>query len=109
MKIFIFLGLKSFVLFFLFTLIFSCQKEPRYSIADFALDSTLPALMIDRSGSGDYHMHNMELYYPSGQDSDHVYWFTDLQWDTDGSGTNAFCFVLEDIIKQDESDGLQKL
>lgn len=34
MKIFIFLGLKSFVLFFLFTLMLSCQKEPRYSIAD---------------------------------------------------------------------------
>lgn len=78
----------------------------RLQTADFASDSTLSALMIDRSGSGDYPLHDMELYYPSGQDSGHVYWFTDLQWDTDGSGTDAFCFVLVDITKQDESDGL---
>lgn len=60
----------------------------------FTADSVQPALVIDRSGSGSYDISDIEFFYPDRIDSNHVYWFSELNWDPDGNGTDAFCFAV---------------
>lgn len=53
----------------------------------------LPTLWIDRSGTGEYALGDVELYYPTPTDSNTIWNFNRIHWDTDGNGTDAFCLV----------------
>ena len=55
------------------------------------------ALLIDRSGTGAYPLEVVEMIYPDAIDTAGNLMFLDLHWDTDGSGTDAFCFVMHSI------------
>lgn len=55
----------------------------------------ISAMLLDRSGTGDYPLGATEMIYPSAIDADGSLLFTDLHWDADGSGTDAFCFIVE--------------
>ena len=57
------------------------------------------ALLVDRSGSGEYRYSNLEIFTPSGIDTaSKTLTFSDIHWDTDGSGCDRFCFAALDIL-----------
>ena len=57
------------------------------------------ALLVDRSGSGEYRYSDLELFTPAEIDTaDKTLTFSDIHWDTDGSGCDRFCFAALDII-----------
>ena len=52
------------------------------------------ALLIDHSGSGEYHYSDLEIFNPSEIDTTgKTLTFSDIYWDTDGSGCDRFCFA----------------
>lgn len=50
-------------------------------------------LLVDRSGTGEYLPHATEFYAAEYADSNDIYYFTDIRWDTDRNGKDHFCFV----------------
>ena len=57
------------------------------------------ALLVDRSGSGEYRYSDLEIFAPSEIDTaDKTLTFSDIHWDTDGSGCDRFCFAALDIL-----------
>ena len=57
------------------------------------------ALLVDRSGSGEYRYSDLEIFTPSEIDTvSKTLTFSDIQWDTDGSGCDRFCFAALDIL-----------
>ena len=57
------------------------------------------ALLVDRSGSGEYRYSDLEIFAPSEIDTAaKTLTFSDIHWDTDGSGSDRFCFAALDII-----------
>lgn len=57
------------------------------------------ALLVDRSGSGEYRYSDLEIFTPAEIDTaDKTLTFSDIHWDTDGSGSDRFCFAALDII-----------
>lgn len=60
---------------------FNCELCP---------DSTNPILIIDRSGTGEFHLEDLDFAY-SNADSAGTFMFSDLHWDVDGNGRDAFC------------------
>lgn len=67
---------------------------------------TSPAIVIDRSGTGEYPQDQTEIIRPDGTDSTGNVFFHNLHWDTDGGGTDAFCIALD--LPSAESDGKSK-
>ncbi len=58
------------------------------------LDTTLIcALLIDRSGTGNYPISETEIYYPSTSDSSTIQ-YNNIVWDSDGNGHDVFCFTI---------------
>lgn len=55
-------------------------------------DSLAPILIIDRSGSGEYPLSDVEYVYPDIQNLCNSFVFSNLHWDIDGNGRDAFCF-----------------
>lgn len=56
-------------------------------------------LLVDRSGSGEYRYSDLEVFAPSGIDTaNKTLTFSDIYWDTDGSGCDRFCFAALDIL-----------
>ena len=54
----------------------------------------LYALLVDRSGSGEYRYSDLEIFSPSEIDTaSRTLTFSDIYWDTDGSGCDRFCFA----------------
>lgn len=60
-------------------------------------DNATPVIAIDRSGSGEYPLDQTELIYPDVTDSNGYVFFSNLHWDTDGNGTDAFCIIVDPI------------
>ena len=57
------------------------------------------ALLVDRSGSGEYRYSDLEIFTPSEIDTAaKTLTFSDIHWDTDGSGCDRFCFTALDIL-----------
>ena len=57
------------------------------------------ALLVDRSGSGEYRYSDLEIFTPSEIDTaSKTLTFSDIHWDTDGSGCDRFCFAALDIL-----------
>ena len=57
------------------------------------------ALLVDRSGSGEYRYSDLEIFTPAEIDTaNKTLTFSDIHWDTDGSGCDRFCFAALDII-----------
>ena len=57
------------------------------------------ALLVDRSGSGEYRYSDLEIFAPSEIDTaNKTLTFSDIHWDTDGSGRDRFCFAALDIL-----------
>jgi hypothetical protein len=57
------------------------------------------ALLVDRSGSGEYRYSDLEIFTPSEIDTaSKTLTFSDIHWDTDGSGCDRFCFAVLDIL-----------
>ncbi len=57
-------------------------------------EGTYPWLIIDRSGTGNFNSDDLDYYQMSSQISPEGYAFFDnIQWDTDGSGKDAFTFA----------------
>ena len=57
------------------------------------------ALLVDRSGSGEYRYSDLEIFTPSEIDTaNKTLTFSDIHWDTDGSGCDRFCFAALDIL-----------
>ncbi len=51
-------------------------------------------LLVDRSGSGEYLLENLEIIYPSVIDTARkALAFSDVLWDIDGNGIDRFCFA----------------
>lgn len=51
-------------------------------------------LLIDRSGSGDFLLENLEVFFPTEIDTaSRSLLFSDVRWDTDGNGSDRFCFA----------------
>lgn len=64
-------------------------------------------LLIDRSGSGEYLLENLEIFSPTEIDTARkTLVFSDVQWDTDNNGCDRFCFAqmtlmdLSSVIEQ---------
>ena len=56
------------------------------------------ALLVDRSGSGEYRYSDLEIFTPAEIDTaNKTLTFSDIHWDTDGSGCDRFCFAALDI------------
>ncbi len=52
------------------------------------------ALLVDRSGSGEYRYSDLEIFTPAEIDTaNKTLTFSDIHWDTDGSGCDRFCFA----------------
>ena len=57
------------------------------------------ALLVDRSGSGEYRYSDLEIFTPAEIDTAaKTLTFSDIHWDTDGSGCDRFCFTALDIL-----------
>lgn len=57
------------------------------------------ALLVDRSGSGEYRYTDLEIFTPAEIDTaNKTLTFSDIYWDTDGSGCDRFCFASLDIL-----------
>ena len=57
------------------------------------------ALLVDRSGSGEYRYSDLEIFTPAEIDTaNKTLTFSDIHWDTDGSGCDRFCFAALDIL-----------
>ena len=57
------------------------------------------ALLVDRSGSGEYRYSDLEIFTPAEIDTAYkTLTFSDIYWDTDGSGCDRFCFAALDIL-----------
>ena len=57
------------------------------------------ALLVDRSGSGEYRYSDLEIFTPAEIDTaNKTLTFSDIYWDTDGSGCDRFCFASLDIL-----------
>lgn len=55
----------------------------------------LPILMIDRDGNEDFTLEHSEIHYPDAIDTAGNLLFTNLYWDPDGNGVDAFCLAAE--------------
>lgn len=57
------------------------------------------ALLVDRSGSGEYRYADLEIFTPAEIDTaDKTLTFSDIYWDTDGSGCDRFCFAALNLL-----------
>ena len=57
------------------------------------------ALLVDRSGTGEYRYSDLEIFTPAEIDTaNKTLTFSDIYWDTDGSGCDRFCFASLDIL-----------
>ena len=57
------------------------------------------ALLVDRSGTGEYRYSDLEIFSPSEIDtSNKTLTFSDIYWDTDGSGCDRFCFAALNLL-----------
>lgn len=58
-------------------------------------------LLIDRSGTGEYALENVEFIFPSEVDTNrNMLFFNDIYWDVDRNGQDVFCFAplsIEDL------------
>lgn len=56
-------------------------------------DSLMPRLLILRSDSLSYVTGEMEVHAPDSVDADGYYYYNNIIWDTDGDGSDRFCFA----------------
>ena len=67
-------------------------------------DSITPALLIDRSGSGNFPIGETMVIWPSTNDSLGYFVYENISWDLDNSGTDLFCFAInmlnEEIVEK---------
>lgn len=56
-------------------------------------DSLMPRLLILRADSLSYATGEMEVYAPDSVDADGYYYYNNIIWDTDGDGSDRFCFA----------------
>lgn len=69
-------------------------------------DLSSSTLLIDRSGSGNYALDNIEVYLPTNIDTvNNILYFNQIYWDTDGSGCDRFCFVNLNLADIDVTSG----
>lgn len=74
----------------------------RLRVSDYP-DSTLQYyLVIDRSGRGDFGSQSVEYLRQSGVDTLGYVYFSEVVWDLDGSGTDAFTFSCKKEIEEQE-------
>ena len=57
-------------------------------------DSIAPVLLIDRSGTGEFPVGELEQILSAGTDSAGHYIYNNIHWDTDQSGRDFFCFAV---------------
>lgn len=64
------------------------------------------ALLVDRSGSGEYHYADLEIFSPSEIDTaNKTLIFNNVQWDIDGNGYDRFCFATLPLLGLDSQIG----
>ncbi len=65
---------------------------------DFLGEGEVPLLIINKEADFNFPTDSTIVFFPNGTDSLGHYYFYDILWDTDGSGSDAFSFVIgEDL------------